>query len=95
MLKPLKMVLRKWQVKKFKKGLGIFAMNKMRRGRLDLPSEDTDFEMYNYIIDSLQAAGYAHYEISNFGKTGYESAHNLMQTTKRSKLNYVLIHKLI
>ena len=53
-------------------------MNKMRRGRLDLPSEDTDFEMYNYIIDSLQAAGYAHYEISSFGKTGYESAHNLM-----------------
>jgi putative oxygen-independent coproporphyrinogen III oxidase len=53
-------------------------MNKMRRGRLDLPSEDTDFEMYNYIIDSLQAAGFEHYEISNFGKAGYESAHNLM-----------------
>lgn len=53
-------------------------MNKMRRGKLDLPSEDTDFEMYNYIIDQLQAAGYDHYEISNFGKKGYESAHNLM-----------------
>ena len=53
-------------------------MNKMRRGRLDLPSEDTDFEMYNYIIDSLQDAGFEHYEISNFGKAGYESAHNLM-----------------
>ncbi|GFH40866.1 coproporphyrinogen III oxidase [Lactococcus insecticola] len=53
-------------------------MNKMRRGRLDLPDEDLDFEMYNYIIDSLEAAGYDHYEISNFGKAGYQSAHNLM-----------------
>lgn len=49
-------------------------MNKMRRGRLDLPSEDTDFEMYNYIIDSLQDACFEHYEISNFGKAGYECA---------------------
>ncbi|MDR1605566.1 MAG: radical SAM family heme chaperone HemW [Streptococcaceae bacterium] len=53
-------------------------MNKMRRGRLDLPSEETDFEMYTYIMDRLQAAGYAHYEISNFGQKGYQSAHNLM-----------------
>ena len=53
-------------------------MNKMRRGKLDLPSDDSDFEMYNYIIDSLETAGYDHYEISNFGKKGYESAHNLM-----------------
>ncbi|MCJ1994518.1 oxygen-independent coproporphyrinogen III oxidase [Lactococcus piscium] len=53
-------------------------MNKMRRGKLDLPSDDSDFEMYNYIIDSLETAGYAHYEISNFGKKGFESAHNLM-----------------
>lgn len=53
-------------------------MNKMRRGKLDLPSDDSDFEMYNYIIDSLETAGYDHYEISNFGKKGFESAHNLM-----------------
>lgn len=53
-------------------------MNKMRRGRLDLPGDEADFEMYNWIIDSLEAAGYAHYEVSNFGKPGYQSAHNLM-----------------
>lgn len=53
-------------------------MNKMRRGKLDLPSEDSDFEMYTYIIDQLEQAGYDHYEISNFGKKGFESAHNLM-----------------
>lgn len=53
-------------------------MNKMRRGRLDLPGDEADFEMYNWIIDSLEAAGYDHYEVSNFGKAGYESAHNLM-----------------
>lgn len=53
-------------------------MNKMRRGKLDLPSEDSDFEMYTYIIDQLEEAGYDHYEISNFGKKGFESVHNLM-----------------
>ncbi|GFH42574.1 coproporphyrinogen III oxidase [Lactococcus hodotermopsidis] len=53
-------------------------MNKMRRGKLDLPDEEADFEMYNAIIDCLEKAGYAHYEISNFGKEGYESKHNLM-----------------
>lgn len=53
-------------------------MNKMRRGRLDLPGDEADFEMYNWIIDSLESAGYDHYEVSNFGKAGYESAHNLM-----------------
>jgi oxygen-independent coproporphyrinogen-3 oxidase len=53
-------------------------MNKMRRGRLDLPDEDDDAEMYEYILDRLDQAGYDHYEVSNFGKDGYQSKHNLM-----------------
>lgn len=40
--------------------------------------EDTDFEMYKYINDTLVSNGYIHYEISNYAKRGYESRHNLV-----------------
>ena len=36
--------------------------------------EETDAMMYQEIINKLK--GYRHYEISNFGKEGYESRHN-------------------
>lgn len=52
-------------------------MNRQRRGHLRLPSDDRNADMYEYIIDTLTAHGYAHYEVSNFGKVGYESKHNL------------------
>ena len=32
--------------------------------------------MYMLLIDKLKAAGYEHYEISNFAKPGFESRHN-------------------
>ena len=53
-------------------------MNRMRRGKLNLPDEDTDAIMYQYIIDSLEDMGYDHYEVSNFSKKEYESKHNLV-----------------
>lgn len=53
-------------------------MNKMRRGKLQLPKEDLEAEMFEYIISELEANGFEHYEISNFTKTGFESRHNLM-----------------
>lgn len=53
-------------------------MNKMRRGRLNLPSEDSEAEMFEYIISELEKNGFEHYEISNFTKPGFESRHNLM-----------------
>ncbi|WKF65802.1 radical SAM family heme chaperone HemW [Streptococcus equi] len=53
-------------------------MNKMRRGKLQLPTEDLEAEMFEYIISEMEANGFEHYEISNFTKPGFESRHNLM-----------------
>ena len=53
-------------------------MNRMRRGKLPLPKEELEAEMFDYIIAELERAGFEHYEISNFSKQGFESRHNLM-----------------
>jgi len=53
-------------------------MNRMRRGKLPLPKEELEAEMFEYIIAELERAGFEHYEISNFCKPGFESRHNLM-----------------
>ena len=53
-------------------------MNRMRRGKLPLPKEELEAEMFEYIISELERAGFEHYEISNFSKSGFESRHNLM-----------------
>ena len=53
-------------------------MNRMRRGKLPLPKENLEAEMFDYIIAELEKAGFEHYEISNFSKPGFESRHNLM-----------------
>ena len=53
-------------------------MNRMRRGKLPLPKEELEAEMFEYIIAELEKSGFEHYEISNFSKPGFESRHNLM-----------------
>lgn len=53
-------------------------MNRMRRGKLPLPKEELEAEMFEYIIAELERAGFGHYEISNFSKPSFESRHNLM-----------------
>lgn len=53
-------------------------MNRMRRGKLPLPKEELEAEMFEYIIAELERAGFEHYEIYNFSKPGFESRHNLM-----------------
>jgi oxygen-independent coproporphyrinogen III oxidase len=40
------------------------------------PDDDLAAEMYRMMIDKVCAAGYEHYEISNFCLPGYESRHN-------------------
>ena len=48
-----------------------------QEGKLNLPSEEVERQMYWYVKNKLELAGYKHYEISNFAKTGKESKHNL------------------
>ena len=45
--------------------------------------EDTEATMYDMVIDTLTSNGYKHYEISNFGKSGHESKHNILYWTQQ------------
>lgn len=42
-----------------------------------LPDNDVQADMYLKAIETLKCAGYEHYEISNFAKSGFQSCHNL------------------
>ncbi|MBX6351852.1 radical SAM family heme chaperone HemW [Alicyclobacillus shizuokensis] len=48
------------------------------QGRLNLPGEDLEAQMYERVREYLTAQGYVHYEISNFAKPGGEARHNLV-----------------
>ena len=47
-------------------------------GELDLPSEDTEADMFEYTIETLTAHGYTHYEICNFARPDHYAKHNLV-----------------
>ena len=49
----------------------------VREGKLKLPDEEQERNMYWYVKNFLELNGYKHYEISNFAKPGFESKHNL------------------
>ena len=51
--------------------------DKISKGELELPDEETERNMYWYVKNTLELNGYKHYEISNFAKIGYESKHNV------------------
>lgn len=48
------------------------------KGLIEVPSEDTERQMYHALIHKLASAGYNQYEISNFSKPGKTCAHNLV-----------------
>lgn len=45
-------------------------------GKVSEIDEELERQMYYKLIDRLEAAGYEHYEISNFARSGYRSRHN-------------------
>ena len=48
-----------------------------RYGAADVPSEDKTADLYEAAVERLAALGIPRYEISNFARPGFESAHNL------------------
>jgi oxygen-independent coproporphyrinogen-3 oxidase len=48
----------------------------LRSGRRPPADEEIAAEMYELMLDSLAAAAYEQYEISNFARPGFESRHN-------------------
>lgn len=51
--------------------------NLMQKGKLPIPGEDAEAEMYETLMDHMETNGFHQYEISNFAVPGYESRHNL------------------
>src|SRR5665648_689711 len=49
-----------------------------KRGKLKLPTEDEEFDMYNWAINYLEENGFEHYEIANFARPHKRSEHNLI-----------------
>lgn len=49
-----------------------------KAGKLVLPSEDTEADMFQWTIDTLTSNGYTHYEICNFAQPNREVKHNLV-----------------
>lgn len=52
--------------------------NLLQKGKLPLPGEDVEGEMYELIMAEMETHGLHQYEISNYAKPGYESRHNLV-----------------
>ena len=50
--------------------------DQINRGMRPKPNDDLAAEMYAFMIEKTAAAGYEHYEISNFCLPGFESRHN-------------------
>ena len=51
---------------------------KYEKGKLNLPTEDEEFNMYKWAINYLEESGFEHYEIANFSRPHKRSMHNLI-----------------
>ena len=57
---------------------------------LDLPDEDTEYQMYEDTAEILERYGYRQYEISNYAKQGYMCQHNAGYWQRREYLGFGL-----
>lgn len=53
-------------------------MNWVRQGRMELPNQDVEGDMFEATITRMKSTGLQQYEISNFALPGKESQHNLI-----------------
>ena len=58
----------------FEEGTPLY--NLREEGKVKETDEELSLKMYETLIDRLSAAGYEHYEISNFARPGFHSRHN-------------------
>ncbi len=59
-----------------KPGTGYYK--KFKGSKLKLPTEDEEFDMYNWAIKFLEENNFEHYEIANFARPHKRSMHNLI-----------------
>ena len=57
---------------------------------LELPDEDTEYQMYEDTAEILERYGYRQYEISNYAKQGYMCRHNAGYWQRREYLGFGL-----
>ena len=58
----------------YEEGTRLYRM--LELGKIKEIDEEVSCKMFDTLCDMLTNAGYEHYEISNFAKTGYRSRHN-------------------
>lgn len=51
---------------------------RLKAGRVSAIPEELERDMYALVLDRLEAAGYEHYEVSNWAKPGHACRHNLL-----------------
>lgn len=56
-------------------------LHRIKRGELRAIDEDLTVAMYYALVDEAEKHSYAHYELSNWARPGYESRHNLKYWT--------------
>ncbi len=69
-------------------GTPFYEKYSTRQGRVYLPGEELDREMYHYTGKFLAEQGYHRYEISNYALEGRECTHNLIYWTEGDYIGF-------
>ena len=55
---------------------GTLLERMLTAGEIEEVDDEVSLQMYEYLMEALEAAGYEHYELSNFALPGMQSRHN-------------------